>query len=313
MNHVDIYLVKDHPARSRVMFVSILVGVSVGVVGQLAGYSFHAAVVASVLATGIVEIFGMLGYREPVHNDQQKLAAFSVRRGMLRAVFASAAVALLSLLRVPEVEARMLERKLHQASVTPTDLQSIHEAQKILAVASNARIKIAPTTVEYAGKRFLEASSTNSDAWVAALSFLDYRSLLNASGNSPLAYLAENVSGTMYFFGSPENATAPQLAHFGHAPISNAAKLNLIGVDFNADRKEGDAYLLVYEGAISIDRMEMKNVVFRDVKVVYSGAPVVMDNIYLVNCTFEMSQTPNSQALSTRLIEGSPITFSVQK
>jgi hypothetical protein len=82
-----------------------------------------------------------------------------------------------------------------------------------------------------------------------------------ANATSPLAYLAEHPSNTEY---SIRDESSSQMARFGRAPISQAARLNRIGHDLNADHKEGDAYLLVFGGRVQLDDAETKNIVFRD-------------------------------------------------
>ena len=90
----------------------------------------------------------------------------------------------------------------------------------------------------------------------------------------------------------------PSTEHLGKAPIANAAKLEHIDKPNNAGYEFGDQWVLVANGSVSIDGMRMKNVILANVEVYYDGGPLVLDNVYFVNCTFHMVVHPRSQSLA---------------
>jgi hypothetical protein len=90
-------------------------------------------------------------------------------------------VAFLLSLRLPRAEARVVERRLQEASSNLVSPQNIQETTSILATAKAAGVRIATSTVETTGTKFINASENTPPAWSAALAFLNYRSFLNSS------------------------------------------------------------------------------------------------------------------------------------
>jgi hypothetical protein len=101
------------------------------------------------------------------------------------------------------------------------------------------------------------------------------------------------------------------LHFFGVAPSANAARLNLIGKDENANLPVGAAILIADGGRMTIDGMDIKNVVFRNVEIIYNGGQIILANVTFVNCTFKMVRTSKAQELASTLLGSGPsITFS---
>lgn len=69
-------------------------------------------------------------------------------------------------------------------------------------------------------------------------------------------------------------------------PVNQSAVLNFIGEHLNQERTTGAAFIALDGDEIILDGLEMKNVILRNVSVRYYGSPVMMDNVYFVNCTF---------------------------
>jgi len=59
--------------------------------------------------------------------------------------------------------------------------------------------------------------------------------------------------------------------------------------DVNAGKTTGPAYLLLDGGTLRLDHMLMKRIVVQNAKVVYDGGPLMLTNVYFVNCTFSVS------------------------
>jgi hypothetical protein len=72
-----------------------------------------------------------------------------------------------------------------------------------------------------------------------------------------------------------------------------------IGEDKDAGKALGVAYLFGYGGGVVLDGMQLRNVVFRDVRIVYSGGPLKMTNVFFLNCTFEMKPEVNTLKLAS--------------
>src|SRR4051812_14925564 len=120
MSNLDSYLATAGPARRQTMFVSTGVGASVGALAQGLGVPSTAAVVLCVAATCLVEVVSALFYTAPASEEPREFAqarkGYRVRRrDLLRAGLSTAALLILSALRVPRVTAASLEHKLLEA------------------------------------------------------------------------------------------------------------------------------------------------------------------------------------------------------
>ncbi len=94
----------------------------------------------------------------------------------------------------------------------------------------------------------------------------------------------------------------------GVAPREQAARLDYIGKDLNKDKPVGFQYIFVTGGAVEIGGMEMKSVIFQDSHIKYGGGPLTMNNVYFVNCTFEMPSGTNQQRLAAAILAPSVVT-----
>jgi hypothetical protein len=63
--------------------------------------------------------------------------------------------------------------------------------------------------------------------------------------------------------------------------------------------------------AIRLDGYKVRNIIFRNSKIIYKGGPLEMQNVYFVDCTFDFQLTPNSRSLSNRILAFAPTDFSV--
>ncbi|MGO9404657.1 MAG: hypothetical protein ACLPVW_14435 [Terriglobales bacterium] len=197
-------------------------------------------------------------------------------------------------------------------NVNPSDPQRAQEAEQILAQAKKAEIKISPEVIEKAGKKFIDAAKNDPAVWNAALAFVDYRSFLNVNTEPQLKNPLPIPDVEQHYFITNFTVHRPAFSVYGHAPVSQAAKLNLIG-KAEPSPPYGHAFILLVGDSVIIDDLEMKNVVFRDVHVIYLGGNFIMENVYFVNCTFEIVQQPNGQHLANSVLASSPLSISEPK
>lgn len=80
------------------------------------------------------------------------------------------------------------ERVLDRVAANPTNPKNIEEARKVLTSATASQVRIAPATLEVSGKKFVQASNENPEAWGAAVDFLNLKSVMNRAPKS-LNYL----------------------------------------------------------------------------------------------------------------------------
>jgi hypothetical protein len=62
-----------------------------------------------------------------------------------------------------------------------------------------------------------------------------------------------------------------------------------------ADHKMGGAYI--------------RNFIFKDLNIMYNGDPLVLDNVYFVNCSFQLARSDKSRALALAVLLGTAASF----
>jgi hypothetical protein len=318
MSNLDFYLLFDHAARRRTMYFSVAAGAVVGASAELFGASFEHAAIASVLTVGLVEILTAVRYVEPDRKAQRDIVAFPIRRRLIHAAVSSAVVLVVALLRLPRAEARIVERKLTQASQNPGNPQNIKEVKAVLDRSKNAGIKITPSVVEDTGKKFLEAAKDDPEAWDAALAFVDYRSSLNGpdptpAGFYPFGYLETPTHETTHYqWGRPFDKALPEFTtSLLRAPIAKAARFEQIGANLPQEAHMGPAFLLGRGGDMVLDTFYLRNIVLDGVTVHYNGGPLVLDNVTFLNCRFVVDNVDNGRALGYQLLASSTVTFRI--
>lgn len=283
-----------------------------GTLGAVDLVFFKASVDEAVSLMGffllLMSFLWLAWYTSFSHSQKEKrVAVFMTRRDLIWQ--GASLLAFLTAVRVQSAEARNFERKLREAA------NDANEAKQVLDKGRSAGIRIAPTTIEDTGKKFLSAAAndrTNSDAWSAALAFIDYRSFLGARVDPSLEnpYLPD-----VRVFYRP--GAGPDGSFFargsGRVPIAQAARFNNIGDDWNKERPSGHAFLLVQgtkpEATIMIDNKDIKNVVIRDFTVEYTGGPLRLENACFVNCEFRLLKTDNGILFAAQLLNSPCITL----
>jgi hypothetical protein len=194
---------------------------------------------------------------------------------------------------------------LKRIASNPLTAQTITEAKDILVGAASNKIQIDQNVVKDVGRKFVEASEKDPAAWNAAMMFLEYRSVLNGSF---LPLLRKHTGTTTYQAEAPPGHTVPNVSHYGDAPPSQAAILEKIGTELNKNAPVGDAFLLLQDGDVELDNYHAKNIIFRNIHIMYRGGPVQLENVYFVNCTFEIVRQPSGVEFAEKVLEPTPST-----
>jgi hypothetical protein len=105
-----------------------------------------------------------------------------------------------------------------------------------------------------------------------------------------------------YFPGLP----GPTVLVAGALPSADAARMDRIGLDRNADKPFGNQWILLFGGGFTLDGLELKHVVFRDVHVGYDGGPIEMEDVYFFNCTFDLRRTVGGENLAVAFLNAEP-------
>ena len=109
---------------------------------------------------------------------------------------------------------------------------------------------------------------------------------------------------------SPKTIPPPKLTVGGGVPIDQAADIHpLSEKSLNAGQNRGKEVILAEGGAFQLDTLLVKNVVFRNTTIFYSGGPMNLENIIFVNCTFILPNRAHSRDFAIAALSNSSITF----
>jgi hypothetical protein len=212
--------------------------------------------------------------------------------------------------RLDKIDTALSLAQLEKITANPIDKTSAFAAQKLIADAQAQSIKLPADALEQAGKKLVAASTNEPMAWDAAMDFLNYRSSNNVFPKQiPESDIKIALITEYGMFSPPPGMAIPQIAHSAQiVPREVAAQLNQIGIDFNKDNPKGAAFLIALGGGAIIDGMQLRNVIFHNVHIFYNGGPLIMTNVYFVNCTFEMKSSKNSKNLALAALAPTPET-----
>lgn len=242
--------------------------------------------------------------------------------GIFGAIFISAIIGACTQLlalngRISKMEANasaavegMEELRLSNASQTPAAPESIQEVQQVLASARTKQVKLDADSIARAGSRFVDASTSNREAWSVVLQFADYRSSqinpglvpsLRSLRQSSLVSDAVFPNGfTVKAFGYATSETSALIGLLDQAPI--ATRVQWIVADPRGTQGQGQGYVL--------DGKHMRNTVIVNSNVGYDGGPTDLENIYFINCKFSLSDRNQAvRSFANAVIAGTPVTF----
>ncbi len=210
----------------------------------------------------------------------------------------------------PFLREATIKRMTEASNLTPRQLREQLPDLKSLATTAKAEnIAIKPEIVEAVGKKLVEAG--DADAWTTAIDFVNYKSFLNISLSVAIKNILP-VGGTLtthYHIRSPQGMAAPRFQVAGVVPSAEAAHVFAMGTpNPDASLSMGNDWILGTGGAATLDGAQLKKVIFRNVYVVYDGGPLQMENVYFLNCTFDIKQQANGERFALALLGPLPDT-----
>jgi hypothetical protein len=211
--------------------------------------------------------------------------------------------------RLDKIDTALSLAQLEKITANPIDKNSALAAKKLITDAQAQSIKLPADAVEQAGQKLVAASTNEPTVWDVSLDFMDYKSFNNTIPASiTFMQVNANVMTRYTNFDVPPGMQQSRIAFAGFVPKESAAQMMKIGNDLNAGMSVGNAYLYSIGGAAILDGMQLRNVIFQNVHVVYNGGPLIMTNVYFINCTFDMKSSKNTQKLALATLEPSPAT-----
>lgn len=217
--------------------------------------------------------------------------------------------------RLDGIEKSLLTIRAKAVVSNPADSENLAEVRNILAVAKRKSISLPLPIVQEGGEKFIQAAKDTPSVWGAALELVSYRTVLN-SNNGPSGSFGTLPRGKTWEYAPPDKEMMvpgkqkPNLS-FADAsvPSEQAARLERIGTNLNAEIPVGPLFLIMQDGAYRIDNQEIRSVFFKDVEVHYSGGPLILKNVTFINCIFVMDNGTNARSLGMTLLASAKITF----
>ncbi len=174
----------------------------------------------------------------------------------------------------------------------------LEKGQTILAIAKSIDAKLNPDSLAGYGKSVSALTKVpllSPAAWRDLTQAVEYRSFLNAEyAPKPSDFTPatghEDYKNTINLFPDrPVDSHVPAVRvgfAGGHIPQEQSARLESL----TDPQPHGSGFgFFVVEGgnqAIVLDGMYIKNAIVRNARIIYNGAPVRLENVYFVNCTF---------------------------
>jgi hypothetical protein len=204
----------------------------------------------------------------------------------------------------------VIQHQFENVAKLPTGdlIPRIPALRNLVAVAENQNVTVDPHIVTEVGRKLVDASRQNAEAWDAVLRWVEYKSFNNNTSSLLPDTTNLAVFRDKYVINVPNGAAAPTFSLKGSAPADIAAQSGYIGEDRNKGMTSGPAWIVADGGDVGLDGMQLRNVVFRNVRISYFGAPLRMKNVYFVDCTFDMKVDQNTRQLAVALLAPVPST-----
>jgi hypothetical protein len=204
--------------------------------------------------------------------------------------------------RLNSIDKDLVSMRALLAASQPSRKLNQDAAKALLAEAKQKDgVPIPSDIVQQAGDSFVDAARTEPSAWRVVPDFLNYRSFLNASLPSPISN-SKPIESTKeidpaWGFKMPidEASLKPSKTDFRlyfyppAAPIKEAAALEAL--DQPAGGSFGPSFIsftAIPPIAITLDGFHMRNIVFKNVIVVYRGGPTRLEHVLFVDCDFRI-------------------------
>jgi hypothetical protein len=310
----------DTRARQRSQTATILLSFAYGVINSLVlGRSERQVTLETVGLVCFLTITFPILYCLKPHTNKFRIVSLGdiFQNRIVFGLAVASAIIILSLPianRIPAVKTGILSWRVVQAAHNPTDATSIVQAREVLETAQKNSVQLPSDVVERTGKSFIQAASQQPAAWDVALQYVQYRSYLNLT--LPLQSFqpapgTPAVITTQYKTVNPSGYPPAQFSVVGVISKDKAARFNMIGEDLTSDAAYGNQWIIATGGGIVMDGFKLKNVVLAGVHVVYMGGPLQMENVYFVDCTFDLARGMHGQEVASAILSSVPVSAEI--
>jgi hypothetical protein len=192
-----------------------------------------------------------------------------------------------------------------------------------IATALTSKTDIDPAIVARLGEdlpSFVKSSTPeiSQAAWRVTTQLSDYRSFLNSQHGPNTADATAIKPPGVWAFEVNARAlpNAPDVIigvlFLPNEPIvagSEAAMFVKIGEE-NKITSAPRLWIVEGKGAeISLDGYHVRNSIVKDAHIVYNGGPLILENVYFVNCVFDVKHTDTGSQFTQAIITSSPSSF----
>lgn len=183
-------------------------------------------------------------------------------------------------------------------------------ARELIQMAQETHVHIDPSIISAMGASLLRVNrnvpKADHSTWMATIDVLNYKSYLNqASFNVPSEL--NTVLYTQYAVHTIQGMADPQFRVSGVVEKKDAAVLQLIDQPTNPTLTKGNGLLIGQGGAISLDYMEARHVVFVDVEVHYTGALSKLSDVVFLNCKFVIDNNRQGEQLAQAIFQSARV------
>jgi hypothetical protein len=206
----------------------------------------------------------------------------------------------------------VIKHQFENASKLPTGVLIAHipALDHLVAVARSQNVRVEPKIVTEVGTKLVDASAENAEAWDTTLRWLAYKSFNNSFSSSlpDVTNVAEFKD--KYVINIVNGETPPKFSLKGLAPADSAAETGYIGEkeDRNKGLTSGPEWIIAEGGAVGLDGIYLQSVIFHNVRIKYFGGPLIMKNVYFIDCTFDMNVQPRTEQFAMALLAPTPST-----
>jgi hypothetical protein len=269
------------------------------------------------LASSVVVVGGILGgmlyiIRSEVNDVRQEVISLKENIGGLKTDLGKTND------RIDGVFSQAIERLFPKPTAsTPAIRGSLEKVNDLLEVAKTQGIKVDPQVISRYGTAVhnLRADPSLSSVASQTLSaLLAYRSFLNVDLAPPVANRVPysfllNVPWEEKGYEFPLNVRA----YYGGGKASSQESARIEHLEYGSPFKEGSGYKYILLDAnrdtIKLDNLHMKNVIIYNARITYFGDPLLLENVYFVNCTFGLSASTRARELGQRILTAAATTF----
>lgn len=230
----------------------------------------------------------------------------------------AAAVVVATITEAPEVGAAIVDRRLRRfAASVPLDLKSLDEVGITIDEATRYKLKLSPERLRDVARTVERTSHTTPalsakammiGAKIASASTLNIQPPKDMQGKVSSS-LPEAIGARWEMFGIASNIGPDNYETVGIAASPDIAEMWHVGKAI-PPAKYGPGYLVVKGLKATLDGFYLKHVLFQDMSLIYHGGPLILEEVYFINCDFQIDPGVESWSLISSLISGGWVSFS---